>query len=119
MPIPRLIYTSSHSSFARQTASTLTRAERSSILQMYPSFTFDSTFAEKDDLKIREIERVKDAHMTQFLEYLFDNDGNTFIGLTSHLGVIAALLRVTGHKEFKPNAGDVFPILVKGESVSC
>jgi hypothetical protein len=52
-------------------------------------------------------------------EYLFDNDGNTFIELTIHSGVIAALLGVIGRREFKPKVGDVFPILAKGEAVRC
>jgi len=96
------------------------RAEKSSISQNYPSFAFDLAFSEKDefwDPKIRENEIDKDKRMTKFLEHLFDSDGSTFVGLTSHSGVIAALLRVIGHWEFKPKAGDVFPDLVKGKII--
>jgi hypothetical protein len=60
------------------------------------------------DPKIREGEEEKDESMLIFLEYLFENDKGTVIAITSHSVVIAALLRVPGHRKFKPRVGNVF-----------
>lgn len=90
-------------------------------MSIYPSFVFGDSFSENDELwdpKIRETETNKDERMTKFLEYLFENNDNIFVALTSHSGVIATLLIVLGYREFKPQAGDVFPLLVKRQVVN-
>jgi hypothetical protein len=53
--------------------------------------------------------------MTRFLEYLFQSDTSTFVALIGHSGVIARLLNIIGHREFKPRAGDIFLVLVKAD----
>jgi hypothetical protein len=45
------------------------------------------------------------------------SDESNFVGLASHSCLVTALLRIIGHRESKPKAGDISLVFVKREGV--
>lgn len=94
------------------------RGTKASIQRSYPTWRYDSDLSEHDELwhpTVRKTDAEKDIRVKLVLDDLFENDSNTRISITTHSSVIAALLRVIGHREFKPRPGEVLPVLIKRE----
>lgn len=93
--------------------------DKTAVVSEIPAWEIDEGFAETDEVFMishaHETKAEKEKKMKQFLDQIFDEDENSFISVTTHPGVIAALLRVIGHREFKPTPGHVFPVLIKAE----
>ncbi|QIX00877.1 hypothetical protein AMS68_006394 [Peltaster fructicola] len=92
------------------------RSTRSVIHAAWPEADIEPGFVEEDLLwkpDHREIHEEHDIRMQAFLDDVFDNDKSTVISLTSHSGSISCMLRVLGHRPFKPLTGAIMPLLVK------
>lgn len=63
----------------------------------------------------RESDGEIDARMGRLLDDVFGADEGNFVSFTSHSGAICSLLRVLGHREFRPATGAVIPVLVRAE----
>ena len=66
---------------------------------------------------MRESDSAIDARLKQLINDVFEHDDSTFISFTCHSGVITAILRVVGHRDFHLATGSVIPVLIKEEIV--
>lgn len=72
------------------------RRSRTFIHENYPTYTFETGFAENDPLWdpiTRETESAEDARSKTVLDDVFSHDDNTYISITSHSGTISSILR--------------------------
>jgi broad specificity phosphatase PhoE len=86
-----------------------------------PPYRIEKGFTEKDELWNPDLRESASAHTARMLHALDDilrSDDSTIISLTVHSGVIAAILRGVGHREFIMETGGVIPVLVKVEEVA-
>lgn len=100
------------------------RSTRSYIHSQFPTYTFEPSFAENDELW-RPDEREQAAAQTKRLhtaleEMFVQDDGEdsaTWISITNHSGSIAAILRAVGHREFGLPTGGLMPLFVKAVKI--
>ena len=82
-------------------------------------FTFEDGFTEEDvlwNVEQRETDQEIDARLKGLLDDIFENDAaSQCISITCHFGVIRAILRVIGHREFFLGPGDVIPVMVRAD----
>lgn len=79
-------------------------------------FTFESGFAENDELwdkEMRELPAGEDRRSQQAMDAIFEQDEAVYIAISGHSGIIASLLRVLGHRDFGLTTGAVIPVLVR------
>jgi len=81
----------------------------------FPSFSFEKTFTEEDELwtPIRESDTHLDIRVRDVLDRVFESDDSLFISITSHGGWISGLLRVTGHQDYNLPTGGVQPLIIQ------
>ncbi|KAF1354637.1 histidine phosphatase superfamily [Delphinella strobiligena] len=94
------------------------RSTASYIHSEFPSYTFEPSFSETDDLwkpDERETDAAQTVRLHRALEEIFAIDQSSFLSITSHSGSIAALLRAVGHRTFALPTGGVMPLFVKVE----
>lgn len=85
-----------------------------------PPYRIEKGFTEKDELwdpNLRETPSAHTARMLSALDDIFRHDDSTVMSLTVHSGVIAAILRGVGHREFMMETGGIIPVLIKAEKV--
>ena len=97
------------------------RSSRSVIHKAFPRADIESGFSEEDELwqaDHRETHDEHDVRTQKYLEDVFAHDKSAFVSMTSHSGSIASLLRVLGHREFRPPTGGMIPLFVKATKIS-
>ncbi|GKZ18155.1 hypothetical protein AbraIFM66951_000328 [Aspergillus brasiliensis] len=100
------------------------RRNASYIHDLFPTWPFESGFAEYDELwngVTGETNAAQDVRSKVALDSIFDDDNNDntglYVSVTSHSGEISSLLRVLGHRSFSLSTGAVIPVLVRAETV--
>lgn len=100
------------------------RGERSGIAKRYSGYTIEEGFTEHDELWDPTYRETDEAH-TYRAKLLLDDilgnlhrkeDGN-FLSFTAHGGMINALLRAVGHRQFQVQVGSAIAVYVVAESV--
>ena len=92
------------------------RSSRTVIHKAYPKWRIEGGFSEADVLwkaDHRETHDEHDIRTQRLLDDIFGNDERSVLSLTAHSGMIASLLRVTGHREFGLPTGGLLPLFVK------
>jgi len=92
------------------------RSTRTEIAKAFPRFDIEEGFTEQDELwkaDERELDSVRDARVKAALDHIFRTTSDTFIGITSHGGVIQSTLRVVGHAPYDVSTGGVIPLIIK------
>lgn len=91
------------------------RRTRNELQRDFPSFIFEETFTEDDELwtPVRETDPHLDTRVRDVLDRIFESDDNLFISITSHGGWIRGLLRVVGHQDYNLPTGGVQPLIIQ------
>ncbi|CDR46727.1 CYFA0S25e01420g1_1 [Cyberlindnera fabianii] len=88
------------------------------INENYPQLSFTKGFTEKDELWNAD-DREKKSHVQQrthdFLKWLYKNDDNYIISITSHSGTIKQLLKEIDHPKHDLEPGQVLPVVIKAK----
>jgi len=96
------------------------RSSKSVIQKNHPTWIFEEGFEEEDPLWVpdrRETRAAMKVRARKAMDDIFNGDANTHISISSHSGMIAALLDFLGHREFGLGTGQAIPVLVKAEKV--
>jgi hypothetical protein len=100
------------------------RHDRSYIHSLFPSWSIEAGFSEKDELwngVTAETSGAQDIRSAKALGEVFfasSSKKESFVSITSHSGEISSILRVLGHRTFSLSTGAVIPVLVKAEKVA-
>jgi len=95
------------------------RSSKTQIQNTYPAFEIEDGFTEEDKLwspHFSESDTRFNIRMRATLDRIFGDlleSTDTFISITSHSGVAAAILRIVGHRSFPLPAGGVIPVVIK------
>ncbi|KAG0635837.1 histidine phosphatase superfamily [Tuber brumale] len=91
------------------------RSKASYLRETYPEVEFP--IEEEDPLWnfLRESEIGRNMRIKHVLDEILNNDPNTYIGMTSHLGVINSTLVALGHRPYALQTAGVLPVVVKVE----
>lgn len=100
------------------------RGDRSGIAKRYPGYTIESEFTEHDELWDPIYRETDEAHTYRAKLVLDDilgglsrkKDGD-FMSFTAHGGMINALLRAVGHRQFQVQVGSAIAVYVIAEKV--
>ncbi|KAK8003025.1 phosphoglycerate mutase [Apiospora arundinis] len=95
------------------------RSNKTYIQSMFPSYRFEESFTEHDELwngTFAEAGAAQNARSKAVLDDIFSKDGNTWISITSHSGEIRSLLSVLGHRPFSLSTGQAIPVLVRARN---
>ena len=95
------------------------RSTKSVIRQKFPFVQFEENFDEDDKLAVKYSTQKEQLHqqflrVNHFLQYLYDNDPDEVISITSHAGTIRLFITVVGHRKFTIPTGGMIPMVVKG-----
>jgi broad specificity phosphatase PhoE len=96
------------------------RSTKSHLESTFPHLTFEPGFSEPDVLwekEYREPVSARNYRLSEFLDDVFERDGNVFVSVTSHSGAIASVLEVVGHRRFALETGGVIPVVVRAERI--
>ncbi|KAJ5490091.1 Histidine phosphatase superfamily clade-1 [Penicillium expansum] len=98
------------------------RRSRSYIHDLFPHWSIEHGFTEKDELwngVTAETSGAQDVRSAQALGQVFFtlSKKKSFVSITSHSGEISSILRVIGHRTFRLSTGAVIPVLVKAERI--
>jgi len=96
------------------------RSSKTFIRDRYPEWKFEEGFKEDDPLwsaTERETDAAMDERSRRVLDGVFEEDGNTWVSVSSHSGEIGSILRVVGHIPFSLGTGQVIPVLVKADVI--
>ncbi|KAJ9656388.1 putative phosphoglycerate mutase pmu1 [Neophaeococcomyces mojaviensis] len=100
------------------------RSKRSVIAANYPKWKIEEGFAEEDELWDPIYRETNEAHtyraallLDDILSSVQTDTGakGNYLSLTAHGGMINAILRAIGHREFQVNVGSAIAVLVKVE----
>lgn len=97
------------------------RSSRTVIREAFPQWEIEEGFSEVDELwraEHRETFAEHDLRTQGLLDDVFARERGVVVSLTAHSGMIASLLRVMGHREFRLPTGGLMPVLVKATKVS-
>ncbi|CAE6452328.1 unnamed protein product [Rhizoctonia solani] len=95
------------------------RSSKTEIQETYPSFRFEVTFTDKDELwgeSVSESSGRFRSRMKATLDHIFQDlleETDTFISITAHSGVAATILQLIGHPSYPLPSGGVIPIVIK------
>lgn len=93
------------------------RGSRHDLTRKLPYYKFESSFRETDELWHPSYRKPLDSiddRVQLFFDDIFANSRkSTYISLTSHGGLIASILRLSGHRIFYLGAGAIIPVLLK------
>lgn len=96
------------------------RSKRSVIERDFPGYEIEEGFQEDDLLWDATYRETEDAHTYRALCALDDilqsteGDGQ-YVSITAHGGMINAILRAVGHRQFTVRVGSAIAVLVKAE----
>ncbi|KAI3616831.1 phosphoglycerate mutase [Moniliophthora roreri] len=92
------------------------RRSRTYISTTFPQFDIEEGFTEEDQLWTPD-ERETDEHVAlrakAVLDVIFENDGETFISVTGHSGIINGFNAAVGRPSFSLQTGGVLPMIIK------
>lgn len=94
------------------------RSPRSVIAQRYPRYQIEPGFTEDDELWDPVHRETNEAHTYRasvLLDDILGNEPATYISMTAHGGMINAILRAIGHREFQLRTGSSLAVLLKTE----
>lgn len=101
------------------------RGLRSGIAERYPGYMIEQGFTEVDQLWDPIYRETDEAHtyrakllLDDILGGLKGKDKGEFLSFTAHGGMINALLRAVGHREFSVQVGSAIAIYVVAERVA-
>ncbi|PWW77878.1 phosphoglycerate mutase-like protein, partial [Tuber magnatum] len=91
------------------------RSKASYLRETYPEVEFP--IEEEDPLWnfLRESEIGRNTRIKHVLDEILNSDPNTYIGMTSHSGVINSTLVALGHRPYALQTAGVLPVVVKVE----
>lgn len=100
------------------------RSRRSVIAERYPRYQIEEGFSEEDELWDPVFRETEEAHTYRAALLLDDVLGQarskggkgSYVSLTAHGGMINAILRAVGHRQFQVKVGSVIAVLVKAEA---
>ncbi|KAK5070575.1 putative phosphoglycerate mutase pmu1 [Lithohypha guttulata] len=99
------------------------RSPRSVIADTFPQYTIESNFTEQDELW-DPIYRETDTAHTHRAALVLDDilssippEETDYISITAHGGMINAILRAVGHRQFTVRVGSAIAVLVKAEKL--
>lgn len=100
------------------------RGTRSGLVARYPTYTIEDSFTETDELWDPVYRETDSAHtyrakllLDDILGHLPSKTDGDFLSLTAHGGMINALLRAVGHREFGVQVGSAIAVYVVAERV--
>lgn len=98
------------------------RSPRSVITSRYPEYVIEDGFTEQDELWDPVYREADDAHtyraallLDDILSNLPGKEHESFISFTVHGGMINAILRAIGHRQFQVKVGSAIAVLLKAE----
>ncbi|KAK5948968.1 putative phosphoglycerate mutase pmu1 [Knufia fluminis] len=100
------------------------RSRRSVIAERYPEYQIEEGFSEEDELWDPVFRETEEAHTYRAASLLDDVLGQVrgkgekgkYISFTAHGGMINAILRAVGHRQFQVKVGSAIAVLVKAEA---
>jgi broad specificity phosphatase PhoE len=104
------------------------RSTKSLLANTFPTFAFEPSFTEHDilwDATYQETGTQEAMRLRFALNEIFATDPHTHIGITAHGGVIGAIFRAVGRRDFGVVTGGFVPIVVsetqllEGKSGAC
>ncbi|KAM0755972.1 phosphoglycerate mutase-like protein [Meredithblackwellia eburnea MCA 4105] len=96
------------------------RRTKTEFAHEFPNFTFDKSFTEMDEMwdkDYRETDGEQQERVRKVLDEIFETDPNTYVGLTTHGGILGNLGRMLGHQPIPLPTAGVVPIIVKAVRV--
>ncbi|KAF9459983.1 phosphoglycerate mutase-like protein [Collybia nuda] len=84
------------------------RRTKSYIQQMFPLFDVEPDFSEEDTLwdeNVREAKKHLTERARKVLDYIFENDEETFISITAHIGIIRSFWECLGRSPYELPTG--------------
>ncbi|QRV72817.1 phosphomutase PMU1 [Ceratobasidium sp. AG-Ba] len=95
------------------------RSTKAQIQATYPAFDIEEGFTEEDQLwgeNFSELDPKFSTRIRSTLDKIFGTileSSDTYVSITCHSGVAAAILRIIGHRNFPLSAGGVIPVVIK------
>lgn len=92
------------------------RRTKTYIESTFPAFQIEHGFSEEDllwEAEVRESRTHVEERAKEVLDMIFNNDGELFVSITAHGGIINAFLAVLGRTSYALPTGGVLPVVVR------